>query len=1086
MKNIKLFFLISLFVLGFDFAYAHPVMRLAGVAALQGSLPENEQDELDEFRYSLLGGLLGFKASGEAEKLSERNKKFIGKHLNLIFHCCPWLTHVNLKALGLVYLPRSIGKLIELQHLDLGENHIRYIPNEVLKLSKLKTLVLEDNPLVALSPELLEMLESRGNDYQLDHTKRTNLRLGYEHYEARMWFIGEMLFNIFERQKRDVLFDELVAGYIGFYPNGEVRLHDDATKKCIKSKLSKFDKYKGCLTHVNFTGYSFTEIPKEIKDWSQLKVLLLKHNLLKSIPDFFKRYRKLQTLDLSFNNFLVFPAGLHEQESIETLLMTYNKMVEFSPRDLTMPNLKVLDLSHNELKAFPKDYVNFPILERLNLSFTKTRFLKYLMSIAPQLTSLDLQETPVESLPLEFKDIVTGLSGERKRELVEMESRVERVHLLLYLVEFDKDELADELFRGTIGIKMDGGPRTLRDVEKNFILWNLDLIVEVIPWLTHLNFSSMNLEEMPDSLQKLGRLKSLDLSSNHLKRLPEFVFHYPELSRLILSNNEFSEIPEGLERLPQLQHLNLSYNQIRRVGPALAGCKKLKFLSLAGNLMRTVPDELYELTSLGTLLLHNTPLLSLSSNIEKLTKLEKIDLSNTQLDHLPEEVASLPQLCTLALNRSHFRTLPTALKDAPRLEHLELNQHALQAASDQTGMGYKYVKSHFGAVAALSPLKQFPKGGFIGEAQLYERLDNEAVRWNRKRLAAVVVPKTPQRKMTGEEMLKEWAEIWCGMNITTPERLDYLDYYMLTQDTPKEAEHRNNKALMDQEFVPRMKGFLKAVFELPLEEGETYGWVISPTQKPAMRNVVAVILKYLLDSDDPDYRARIFVQFVAGALFCQTGQKTNFETILLSLSEENETGAMVNVEDFSTQLLSLLAYEKEKSFRNVTNDTTNAQSTHLYEYYKARLSEELGLSSALENYKDIHGIQGKDPFSGCTGNVLAAFYEDFATCCFADRVLSKVASEEEVEFLRGRHSTAADKAKAEEIATTKPLRFATIVAYMMDQGLLTQHELRDEDDPDAERPKWESYFVGHPQDEGSVVKHKAIEDIMVHMGLLVR
>lgn len=1060
--------------------------QLGALSALESAIPEDDhaliRRQMEILRHQLLYGRLGIDGHGMPISFKKETKQFIGKYLDLFFKYCTWLEGVNLHDMGLHYLPKSVGRLTQLEYLDLAENKLRFIPDELTKLPKLRTVKLKGNPVLGISPTLLAELEKRGNDYQIDDARKERFKKGYAHYEARIWFVNN-LFNMFQPHLKETLFDELAAGRLGFFPNGEVREHDVKTKKFIHGKLGKIAKNVPYMTHLNLSGYDFDKVPIALKDMLRLKVLLLARNKLKSVPDFFQGLRALKTLDLSQNDFQVFPTGLHENETVETLYFANNGLVEFHMRGMNMPKLLTLDLSHNQLKSFPRERVDFPHVKTLNVSANPLEKLTGFPEIFPKLEHLDVHQCPLIALPPKYMDIVDGVDPAHLATLLTMHERVERVSLLLYLVEFEKETLMEELVRGRIGITPEGRPRTLMDVEKEFLLLNLDLIVEALPWLREINFQYMKLEEIPAALQHLHELEILDVKHNYLKTLPDFFRNYTKLRELCLSHNEFEDLPAGLEHLQSLRVLQIAHNHIRHLNPMIAKLTQLRTLSLSGNFLRTLPDALFTLKNLVVLSLTHTPLCELPPAIGEMASLKRLGLSNTQLGSLPSEIGHLKKLATLELNLGRMKTLPSTLKNLRHLGSLDLQRHALQPESDDSGMGYKEITLEFGNRAKLSPNRHLPEGGYKSEKAVYAHLDQMPLKWNREQLKEIVVPQILERKITGGEMLAEWESIWGSFNFENSAASDYLDYYMLSEEKVADGETRSNIQLMQEELLPRINGFLKTVYNMSLAEDEICGWAISPLQKPDMQNIIAVIFTHLRGAADPDQRARIFVQFVAGAIMCQTGQKNNFETVLLSLSEENDTGNMVNVESFDIQLLKLLAYEKEKIFRQITNDTDNKQSVHLYEYYKSRLSEVLGLRSSFKNFKDIHGIDGHDPYAGSLGNVLSSFYNLFNPDAFIQLILSKIATEEEVEFLRKKRKSALDRSKAEEIESFKPLRFAKIVSMMTDNGLLTQHDLRDEDDPDAERPKWEIYFEGHPHDLGSAIKPKAIEDILIHMGV---
>ncbi|BBI17659.1 leucine-rich repeat domain-containing protein [Neochlamydia sp. S13] len=64
------------------------------------------------------------------------------------------ITSLNLRGIGLTFLPPEIGQLSQLQKLDLNNNQLTTLPAEIGQLSQLKELKLEKNQLASLPPEI--------------------------------------------------------------------------------------------------------------------------------------------------------------------------------------------------------------------------------------------------------------------------------------------------------------------------------------------------------------------------------------------------------------------------------------------------------------------------------------------------------------------------------------------------------------------------------------------------------------------------------------------------------------------------------------------------------------------------------------------------------------------------------------------------------------------------------------------------------------------------------------------------------------------------------------------------------------------
>ncbi len=144
-----------------------------------------------------------------------------------------------------------------------------------------------------------------------------------------------------------------------------------------------------------------------------------------------------------------------------------------------------------------------------------------------------------------------------------------------------------------------------------------------------LNLSGNRLEQLPDGLPRLRRLKVLFASGNPFTRLPEVLGECgqlemigfkgcrieqvpaaalpPQLRWLILTDNRIEVLPAALGERGRLQKLMLAGNRLSAL-PDLSGCARLELLRLAANRFETLPDWLFELPRLSWLALAGNPL----------------------------------------------------------------------------------------------------------------------------------------------------------------------------------------------------------------------------------------------------------------------------------------------------------------------------------------------------------------------------------------------------------------------------------------------------------------------------------------------
>jgi len=113
------------------------------------------------------------------------------------------------------------------------------------------------------------------------------------------------------------------------------------------------------------------EIPKEIGNLVKLKVLNLSYNQIKKIPKEIGNLVKLKELFLDNNRIKEIPKEIGKLVNLERLYLNFNKITEI-PKEIGMGsalvNLKELYLSENLITEIPKEIGNLINLERLYLS----------------------------------------------------------------------------------------------------------------------------------------------------------------------------------------------------------------------------------------------------------------------------------------------------------------------------------------------------------------------------------------------------------------------------------------------------------------------------------------------------------------------------------------------------------------------------------------------------------------------------------------------------------------------------------------------------------------------------------------------
>ncbi|QPF75811.1 serine/threonine-protein kinase [Roseateles sp. DAIF2] len=173
---------------------------------------------------------------------------------------------------------------------------------------------------------------------------------------------------------------------------------------------------------------------------------------------------------------------------------------------------------------------------------------------------------------------------------------------------------------------------------------------------TRLSLNGARLTALPPEIfdpEIADTLEILDVSGNALEQLPEVLAELPRLRIVFASNNRFTELPAVLGRCPQLEMVGFKSNRIREVdGEALPA--RLRWLILTDNAIETLPPELGRRPRLQKLALAGNRLTALPETMAHSHGLELLRISANRLEGLPDWLPALPRLAWLAFAGNPF------------------------------------------------------------------------------------------------------------------------------------------------------------------------------------------------------------------------------------------------------------------------------------------------------------------------------------------------------------------------------------------------------------------------------------------------
>ena len=213
----------------------------------------------------------------------------------------------------------------------------------------------------------------------------------------------------------------------------------------------------------------------------------------------------------------------------------------------------------------------------------------------------------------------------------------------------------------------------------NNYLTSLPAWLTALPKLQRLNLMSNRLQADSVFFTQNKVVTSINLQKNSLTRIPSSVRLNRRLESLWLGNNDLSELNlDALRRLRRLNDLNLYNTGLTHLPKIVRQLKHVKVLDLYYNNLTQLPRQLTRMKRLEQLALAHNKLTELSPSLARLRRLRTLFVHHNRLTHLPVEWAGLKNLTTLDLGYNSFTVAPGVLGSLPMLEELALNNNNLQ------------------------------------------------------------------------------------------------------------------------------------------------------------------------------------------------------------------------------------------------------------------------------------------------------------------------------------------------------------------------------------------------------------------------
>lgn len=168
----------------------------------------------------------------------------------------------------------------------------------------------------------------------------------------------------------------------------------------------------------------------------------------------------------------------------------------------------------------------------------------------------------------------------------------------------------------------------------------LDSLPDDFGRLKHLKIlflSNNRFETLPTEIADCTELEMIGFKANRIKRVEEGAL--PKKTRwLILTDNLIEQLPDSMGQLYRLKKLALAGNRLTSLPASMADCQNLELVRLSANQLTSLPDWLFQLPKLSWLAFAGNPLGD--SVVDQKSEMQHVSMTDIELGHQIGEGAS--------------------------------------------------------------------------------------------------------------------------------------------------------------------------------------------------------------------------------------------------------------------------------------------------------------------------------------------------------------------------------------------------------------------------------------------------------------
>lgn len=248
------------------------------------------------------------------------------------------------------------------------------------------------------------------------------------------------------------------------------------------------------------------------------------------VPLNYKKFKALDSLDLSRNFLTQFPVIDHNKE-LRQLVLTDNNITLENWKVRPNGNLECLYLRRNKIEVLPEAIGNLTALKKLSFNYNEIREVHNSIARLQNLEELSFYQNRLTSIPESFYEL-------RKLRVID-----------LYYNQIEK--IADPISN----------------------LKNLEILYA----------ANNRIFSLSDNIGDLHNLKELYLHHNRISYFPSSISRLTSLRVLRFNDNYFAAFPDPILSLKNLENLDISRNQLQNIPMEFGSYEKLRILVMTEN-----------------------------------------------------------------------------------------------------------------------------------------------------------------------------------------------------------------------------------------------------------------------------------------------------------------------------------------------------------------------------------------------------------------------------------------------------------------------------------------------------------------------